>query len=170
MASIVKVPLLEAEQTPEQAIAAMNAHETRAVCVLLPDDSFRLIDNAQVLTGWQRGIQSLMDISDAKYVDPLPDIAGPEIAPPEPRPWPDLERALDRANAEYGIVEQTAYVYLRRPEMVLLGTRSETLVQRILSKQRLWRCTNANPHSGMIPPGAICPPRCGRCGYSVKCA
>ncbi|MFL6264008.1 MAG: hypothetical protein ACJ76Y_30335 [Thermoanaerobaculia bacterium] len=157
---ILEIPLLAADQTPEEAIDRMNAMDTRVAGVRFSSGELRLIRNAEVLRGWQKETLTLADLGMGEYIDPLPEISGgPETQ------LDALQQALDAAGTNYGIAEDIDLLGADRLS-VWVGSRHEILIH---SQQRLWRCRNPKkPHSGTIPPD-VCPPICPQCGWVVKC-
>lgn len=156
---VVEIPLLTADQTPEEAIDRMNAMDSRVVSVRDASGDFRLIRNVDALRGWQRGAPTLADLQAGEYIDPLPGIHEGQQTRLDA-----LQIALNTAAVNYGIAEDVELLDATMLS-VWIGTRNEGY---ILSPQRFWRCKNPCPHSGTIPPD-ICPAVCPRCGYPVKC-
>jgi hypothetical protein len=160
---VIEMPLLAADQTPEEAIDRMIEMNSGVASVRDSSGGFRLIRNVDVLRGWQLGTPTLADLHVGEFIDPLPEIrGGPQILQ-NVAERDNLQQALNQAATNYGIAEDSELLGSTRLS-VWIATRHEILIH---SPQKLWRCKNPNPHSGTIPPD-VCVPICW-CGYAVKC-
>jgi hypothetical protein len=154
----VTLPLVAARTTLEATIERMNDSDRRSVIVRQAHGGLTVHTNKQVLSAWSRRMWTAGEMPEGARVANLAHLGDLKAIWSAPNGYAVLEKALDRFEAQYGLVAVRQDG--RTAEIV---TRHEQLTKAATYPTRECVCLNDTSHNGSSPPAdqSGCPFGCG---------
>ena len=155
----VDLPLLDADDTVEEAINRMNAFDRRFVIVRFSQNAYRSFNNKEVLGGWAQGCITLSNLQGGRAVAnvQLASFATVSQIMSLPYDHPQRERVrdvLDSSGSDFGVSGS-----LPMTGKAEVFTRQESIANAARSTTKECICSFDNTHNGRCPPN----PSDGKC-------